>query len=290
MPLEDPRRPGTGRPAGVLWPTRGQDVYEVGREDLPAPLDEVASHYWWVRWRHGQARPFRSQVLGHPVAHLTVEDAEGGRMHGLGMPAALVHGLVTRVFAVDLPAAGRVAGIAFRPGGLAALSGLDMRALTDRVVPAQEVLGASVRATARSVLGEPEEQSRRDALAGCLRELLAPVLERVRDDDAYATVLRAVELMRAREQTTLTGVAERLHVSPRTLQRMFGQYVGASPLWVLRRYRLQDAATAIDAGQGEDLAALAADLGFADQAHLSRAFTTLIGVPPSAYRRQGRQA
>lgn len=58
---------------------------------------------------------------------------------------------------------------------------------------------------------------------------------------------------------------------------------------MLRRYRLQDAAAAIDAGLGGVLVALAADLGFADQAHLTRPFTTVTGVPPSSYR-AGRQA
>lgn len=268
----------------MLWPARGQDVFDVGQLDLPEPLTAVASHYWWVRWRRERSRPFRPQVLGHPVAHLTVEDAEGGVMHGHGMPCALVHGLVTRVFAVDLPAAGRVVGVAFRPGGLAALLDRDVRDLTDRVVAASEVLGPGVAAAAGQVLGEDDEAARRAALTGWLRDRLAPHLDRVTADAAYGTVQAAVGLMRAREHVTLAPVAEQLHVSPRTLQRMFARYVGASPLWVLRRYRLQDAATAIDSGQGADLGALAADLGFADQAHLTRAFTTVIGVPPSAYR------
>ena len=44
---------------------------------------------------------------------------------------------------------------------------------------------------------------------------------------------------------------------------------------------------ALDAGEGHDLAALAASLGFADHAHLTRVFTATIGVPPSEYRRAG---
>ncbi|MGC0252432.1 helix-turn-helix domain-containing protein [Pseudactinotalea sp. Z1748] len=60
--------------------------------------------------------------------------------------------------------------------------------------------------------------------------------------------------------------------------------MGASPLWVLRRHRLQDAVAALEAGEGQDLAAPAASLGFADHAHFTRAFTQVIGVPPSAYR------
>ncbi len=268
----------------MLWPAEGPEVYDVGRLDLPEPVGLVARHYWWVRWRHEGRRPFRPQVLGDPGAHVTVEDAEGGRLHGRPVPAALVHGLVTRVFSTDLPAAGCVAGVAFRPGGLAALLDRDVHDLTDRVVAAEEVLGPAARGLTAPLLAAESEEARRDVLVGHLAGLLAPVEERVRADAGYATVREAVALMRSREATTLGPVADRVHVSPRTLQRLFARYVGASPLWVLRRYRLQDAATAIDAGEGQDLAALAADLGFADQAHLTRAFTAVVGVPPSAYR------
>jgi AraC-like DNA-binding protein len=57
---------------------------------------------------------------------------------------------------------------------------------------------------------------------------------------------------------------------------------------VLARYRLQDAAALIDAGEVDDLAALAADLGWFDQAHFSRDFRAVVGVPPSAYLQRAR--
>jgi AraC-like DNA-binding protein len=72
-------------------------------------------------------------------------------------------------------------------------------------------------------------------------------------------------------------------LSVRSLQRMFGDYVGVSPKWVMRRARLHEAALRADSGEPVDWTALAADLGYADQAHLTRDFTTTIGVPPSRY-------
>lgn len=268
----------------MLWPDVGEDVFATGHLPVASPASLVVSHYWWVRWRREASVPFRPQVLGHPVCHLTVEDAEGGRLHGLPTPACLVHGIVTRVFAVELPVAGRVAGVAFHPGGLAALLDADVGELTGRIVPAAAVMGSGVRALAQTVLAERDEGARHEAFVAYVEALLQPRREAVEDDAGYRTVRAAAELMRAREHLTLTPVAERLGVSGRTLQRLFRRYVGASPLWVLRRYRLQDAAAAIDAGEGADLAALAADLGFADQAHLTRSFTQVIGVPPSVYR------
>jgi AraC-like DNA-binding protein len=271
---------------GVLWPDVGVDVFETGPLPVSAPASLVVSHYWWVRWRRPATVPFRPQVLGHPVCHLTVEDADGD-LHGLPAPACLVHGVVTKVFSVELPVAGRVAGVAFHPGGLAALLDRDVGELTGRLVPAVQVLGAGVHAAAQQVLAEADEEVRQRALVGYVESLLGANLERVSSDPGYATVREAAEVMRSREHVTLAPVAERLNVSGRTLQRLFRRYVGATPLWVLRRYRLQDAAAAIDAGQGHDLAALAADLGFSDQAHFTRSFTQVIGVPPSVYR-QGR--
>lgn len=281
--------PPADRPAGVLWPAAGTDVYDVTREEsVPDPVSLVVHHTWSVRWRRPTPTSFRAAVLTEPVLHLTVEDAEGGRLHGVPVPAALVHGLVTRVFTVDLPVAGRVTGVAFHPGGLAALLDRDVRDLTDRVVPARQVIGPPFDEATAAVLSEPDEQVRVHTVLSALAELLAPELDRIAGDPSYGIVRRAVELMRSREHLTLAPVAEQVHVSERTLQRLFSRYVGATPLWVLRRYRLQDAATAIDAGEGEDLAGLAASLGFTDQAHFTRAFRAVIGVPPSRYREGAR--
>ena len=63
-----------------------------------------------------------------------------------------------------------------------------------------------------------------------------------------------------------------------------------SPKAVLARYRLPDAAATIDAGEAGDLAGLAASLGWFDQAHFSRDFRSVVGVPPSAYLQQARRA
>ena len=50
----------------------------------------------------------------------------------------------------------------------------------------------------------------------------------------------------------------------------------------LRRARLLEAALAAEQGP-VDWAALAADLGYSDQAHLTRDFTRTIGEPPARY-------
>ena len=55
--------------------------------------------------------------------------------------------------------------------------------------------------------------------------------------------------------------------------------------WVIQRLRILEAAGAAHAGAVPDWAALAVDLGFSDQAHLTRVFTQVVGTPPATYER-----
>jgi AraC-like DNA-binding protein len=80
-------------------------------------------------------------------------------------------------------------------------------------------------------------------------------------------------------------VVSRLHISKRTMQRLFSQYVGVSPKWVIKRYRLHDAAEQVASGSIEDWARLAAELGYFDQAHFIKDFKKLVGQTPGEYAR-----
>jgi len=83
-------------------------------------------------------------------------------------------------------------------------------------------------------------------------------------------------------------VAALAQMSVRNLQRAFADYVGAGPKWVIRRCRLQDAAARAAAAESVDWSNLAVELGFADQAHLTRAFTATVGKPPATYAKRAQ--
>jgi AraC-like DNA-binding protein len=89
-----------------------------------------------------------------------------------------------------------------------------------------------------------------------------------------------------RSLTRAEGLAARAGLSLRSLQRVFTEYVGIGPKWVIQRYRILDAAAAAHGGDPVDWAALAAELGFSDQAHLTRVFTQVVGTPPATYQRE----
>ncbi|MEI2638256.1 MAG: ATP-binding protein [Microthrixaceae bacterium] len=78
--------------------------------------------------------------------------------------------------------------------------------------------------------------------------------------------------------------AEALGISVRSLQRLARQFVGVSPLAIIRRYRLQEAAERLREDPSVTIAQISSDLAYSDQAHLSADFRTVLAMAPGAYR------
>lgn len=85
--------------------------------------------------------------------------------------------------------------------------------------------------------------------------------------------------------TRVEHVAERLSMSVRTVQRLAERYFGLPPLTLIRRRRLQEAAELLRTEPRISVAAIAAELGYADHAHLANEFRDTIGLTASSYRR-----
>jgi AraC-like DNA-binding protein len=82
----------------------------------------------------------------------------------------------------------------------------------------------------------------------------------------------------------LRPLAQLLGVSPYRLSRAFTHGLGVSVTRYRNRVRVGRALQRLEDGE-TSLASLAADLGFADQAHLTRTMTAYLGRPPAAVRR-----
>lgn len=91
------------------------------------------------------------------------------------------------------------------------------------------------------------------------------------------------QALRGDPDTALEVWADTAGLAPATVSRGFRQAFGTSP----RRYRAEQRALKAARAlleSGDPLAALAADLGFVDQAHMTRAVAALTGQPPGRFR------
>lgn len=217
-------------------------------------------------------------MLSHPSVNIAIEAGTDGTRHGVALPETLVHGVVTKRFVVDLVGRGEVCAVKFRPGGFTALTGV--RVAPNVVCPADRLLDPSWTSIRTLILAEASEADR----VAMLDAHLAPLARE--PEPPYLQLLEILgEMMHDSALTRVVTVGQNAGLSQRSLQRLFNQYLGVSPKWALRRYRLHDAMAAIDANQVE-FAELAAKLGWFDQAHFSRDFRSLVGKTPSEYARR----
>jgi AraC-like DNA-binding protein len=257
------------KPRGVLNLRAGERWFTVSIHPPAPDLAELVQHYWTVRWD----RLGRDPYLHHALAHATVEVvAERGE--------SIIVGPTTGRFTRVIEGRGRAFGIRFRPAGFRPFLRSPVSALTDRRVAVSDVFGTDGDELVERLLSIDDE-SRMVTVADAFvrRRLSAP-------DPMVAEVNRIVEqVMADRRITRVTGVVDRTGIGARRLQRLFSKYVGVTPKWVIRRYRLIEAAKRLAAGADVDLAAIALELGYYDQAHFTRDFAAIVGQPPGDYAR-----
>lgn len=266
---EPQQQPAPGPVRGVLRPAAAGEHFELRRLPPAPELAPFVEFYWNPRWDLRGRPDHEQKVLSHPNVHLVLE-----------RPEPLVYGVQRGVFRRVLHGRGQVFGIKFRPGAFRPFAGGPVGDLADRTVPAADVFGPAVTALGEQVLAL-DDLAEMAALADAF---LRPVAPRAAADPRVAEVAALVERITADPRLfRVDELAGELGMPVRRLQRLFAEYVGASPKFVLRRARLHEAAARAESGAGIDWAALAADLGYADQAHLTRDFTASVGAPPARY-------
>ncbi len=265
-------RQPAGQPRGVLKPPDTGGVFRHARYQPPPDLSFFLEHFWVVAWDlRGQA-PVTREVLNHPCIHLLFETGRPGQVAGLE------RGRFTRTLAGE----GQVFGVKFRPGGFRPFLDFSVSRLTGKIVPLNKIFGNPGAALAAQIqaLDPGNDEARMLAAEAFLRARLP---ER---DENVLRLTHLVELIMS--DPSITRVSDLAAVSGlgvRTLQRLFGDYVGLAPKWMIQRYRLHEALERVSADRKVDWAHLALDLGYFDQAHFIKDFKALVGRTPAEYAR-----
>ncbi len=208
-----------------------------------------------------------AESLPHPNIHLIFEDQ-----------TSVIAGVQTHKFSRLLEGEGRVFGVKFRPGGFRPFYKHQVSKLADRTIPARRVFGKDIAAFEEIALSSSKEDEKVQAAnaffharmpgADCSISLAGKLVDLILQEPAIKSV---------------QDLASRATMSQRSLQRLFSEYVGASPKWVIRRYRLHELIEKFNSGAKVNWAQLALDLGYFDQAHLINDFKSIVGVSPVEY-------
>lgn len=231
---------------------------------------------WLPEWDLPPGSVHEALTLPFPACQLVVEP---GGVH--------CHGPVTRAWRRGLVGRGWAVGALLTPAAARALVG-DVASVRDEVI---ETKGAApLLAVVTAVMDGPGEPTDRHPVAARLVEdwLVARVADAVAADPEASAAARLVALADGDPQLLrVDDLAERMAMSVRSLQRLAGTHVGLTPAEMIRRRRLQEAAARVREDADVDLASIAAGLGYADHAHLTREFGRVLGFTPTTYRREG---
>ena len=260
---------GPGQARGILHRLAPAGRFHHARHPADGPLAAFVQHYWIVRWNLAGHAPQLQETLPHPNVYLVFEPGLTG-VHGVAS------GRYTRVLEGDSFAF----GVKFRPGGFRPFLGRPVSSLTDRSLALASAFGAPAGDLERRVFDAADEYAMIEVVRAFLLDRLPP------PDPEVARVAAIVDGIAAdRGLTRVDLLAERHRLGLRALQRLFGEYVGVGPKWVINRYRLHEAVDQLAEGGHVDWTALALDLGYFDQAHFIRDFRALVGRTPGEFAR-----
>ncbi len=238
----------------------------------PSPaLAPLVRRYWVPVW--SLVEPQVQRTLQHPSCLVVVSDSY-----------ARCYGVVPGLSTVTLAGDGWAFGTMLTPAAGALLLGGPVSVLTGGHVDVGEVPGLDGEVLVervRAAMGpDPAAPTAHLAAVAALEEQLVRLLPL----DAEGVLVNAlVDWVEDHpEVRRVSELAEAFGTTERTLQRLVLRRLGLSPKWLIQRRRLHEAVLRLKAG-ATSLAEVAAELGYADQAHFTADFRTATGMTPGAY-------
>jgi AraC-like DNA-binding protein len=242
------------------------------RERRPTPAAAGHLSSVWVQRVPDGAAPYTHRTVPNGSIELCVE---------AGSIPQVVGPQVGPVIETLLPGT-TVVGVRFHPGAAPSVLGVPASELVDRVVGWDELLGhpAVEVGEAIAAAASPEQA------AAILERAVIRLLPDAAAPDLIVT--QAVQQLLPWGRTDVGSLTSSLNISERQLRRRTLAGIGLAPKAVHRILRFQGflALAHADACEGADLALLAADIGYADQSHLTRESLRLSGLTPRALLRE----
>jgi AraC-like DNA-binding protein len=244
----------------------------------PSPeLAGLVRRFWVPVWSLPPGAESVQRVLQYPVCLVVVAPGY----------ARLV-GVRTGLAEQRLAGTGWAVGALLQPGTGYLLLRRPVTEVTDRfvdlaTVPGLDGAGLAVRVR-DAMAGDPGDPRRQRAAVAAVEDALAPLAPVDAEGELIGRIVAFVEddpaVLRVGQVCAAFGIGER------ALQRLCARRLGLTPKWLIQRRRLQEATAALRGGRA-DLAVLAADLGYTDQAHFTTDFRTVTGTTPAGFAAEG---
>jgi AraC-like DNA-binding protein len=266
-----------GKARGVLKRPPPAGGFRHSRRSPSPELAYWIDHYWLVSWDLRGCEPYIAETLPHPNFQVIFEK-----------DLSSVSGVFTGKFSRTLKGRSQVFGVKFNPGCFRPFLKAPASSLTNRTVPVKRIFGKHVDGLEALLVSLQNEDAMIEAAEAFFLPRLPGSDKRLDETITLASGL-VRRILEERDIKTVDDLVDRTGIGKRTLQRIFGEYVGATPKWVIRRYRLHELVEKFNSGGKMDWADLALELGYFDQAHLINDFKSIVGYSPVQYQKSVRK-
>ncbi|MGV9793841.1 helix-turn-helix domain-containing protein [Gordonia sp. NPDC003422] len=271
--------------------------FQIGRWGPTPDLAEVIRRFWVPVWSvpAGAGSAASGPNVAGAGSAASGPNVAGGQapQRVLQYPVCLMvvsneyarfYGVATGLSETTLSGQGWAVGVMLTPAAGGLLLDGPVDEWTDRHAELSEVFGergAELADRVRTTMAtDPTEESTQRAATGVVEDWLRPILPL---DDAGRLINEIVDYVENDSSVVAIGqICARFHLTERSLQRLTRRRLGLTPKWLIQRRRLHEAAGRLRAADGT-LAALAAEFGYADEAHLVRDFRTVTGLTPREF-------
>jgi AraC-like DNA-binding protein len=196
-------------------------------------------------------------------------------------PGTVLCGPRTRPFRVKTDQSLRLLGVRFTPGGATPFFDMLASELRDTQISLEALWGAQAADLEDRLRATPTIAAQFQALE---EALLAQAVRPLQRQSAVDYALQA--FTRLSNPHTIAQVAHQVALSHARFIQVFREEVGLTPKQFCQVRRFLAALRWTQKGQRVNWAQLAAACGYADQAHLHRAFRRFAGVSPCVYVRE----
>ena len=248
-----------------------QDYHLTYREFRPPEaLQHILRGGWELNVHRLPVETYVHRVVPEPTsAVVCMHSPEGWHTVGVG----------PNLQAMEIPVreGAWYTGIRFLPGAAQSLFNLDVDQHVNQRGPLAQVMPEldQLLTASTGMIDLPRAEDVRARVESIVRSIIH---DRKSPDPRIAEAYRLI--WQQKGDVRLSDVAQAVFVSPRQLRRIIRNATGMNPKQIMRMARLRAAAeSALNSGRGS-WGRVAADRGYADQAHLARDIRELTGVSP----------
>lgn len=257
----------TDNVSGVFHHQKSEKHYQLRRYLPETTLASLIEQFWFVDWALPKKKTHQQQNLPDPNFHLVIVNNQ-----------IKILGPIDKVYRYTMMNCGQIIGVKFNSAALKPFLDKPIKNYINSTLALSDVFNIN-----ESLLMNTLKKNQTDVdKVATLTTLLLPYAIEVNTDEVKQAK-RIIHAIKSNPTlSTVEQLASQLSLSVRTIQRYSLAYIGFTPKWLIRKYRLHQALSAIEE-QEKNINDIVEWLGYTDQSHLIRDFKNILGITPKKY-------